>query len=250
MEEFDTIVKNSYDYKNNFIDPKWRLLRELYIKNYLNASDKHDRMPKKIHQIWLGGEMPKEYKVFCDSWKKFNPQWEYKLWTDKDLNDVIIPRRNLFNSITHLGQKSDFLRYHILNQFGGLYVDTDFECLKSFDSLRYAEFLTGVGYPSSVELYIGLIGCVPQNPILNNVISSMDRIESDKWRSVFETTGTYFFTRKFFEIVKEYTPNIVVLPTDYFYPLPNNRRGANKKEFIKEWSYAVHHWEMSWRKKK
>lgn len=41
------------------------------------------------------------------------------------------------------GEKSDILRYEILCQFGGIYVDCDFECLKSFDGLLMCRFFTG-----------------------------------------------------------------------------------------------------------
>jgi len=251
MESFESIVSKSYNFSRNHYDhdPKWKLLKELYDKNFL-VSDGIERMPKKIHQIWLGSPIPKEYERLTDSWKKFNPDWEYKLWTDKDVGDVVIPRRKLFDSITHLGQKSDFLRYHILNQFGGLYADTDFECLKSFNSLSYAEFLIGVGYPCMVELYIGLIGCVPNHPIMMDVVRSMDKAGCKNWKEVFNTTGTYFFTKRFFEVIKSYTKGVVVLPTDYFYPVPNFERKNFKRDYITKDSYAVHHWAVAWRKKK
>ena len=71
--------------------------------------------------------------------------------TDNNINDVVLTNRIIYDSITNLGQKSDYLRYHILNQFGGIYVDTDFECLKSFDSLSYVDFLVGVGYRAAVQ---------------------------------------------------------------------------------------------------
>ena len=32
-----------------------------------------------------------------------------------------------------LGEKSDIFRYEILYRFGGVYVDTDFECIKPFE---------------------------------------------------------------------------------------------------------------------
>ena len=253
MEEFETIVKKSYAFnQESFNDPKWKLLQELYNKNFLNAENKIDRMPKKIHQIWLGGNMPDEYKKFSESWKKFNPDWEYKLWTENDLCNIIIPRKNLFNSITHVGQKSDFLRYHILNQFGGIYVDTDFECLKSFDSLSYLDFYIGVGYPTRVELYIGLIACTPEHPILRRAVNVMRVVDGTGWRGVFNTTGTYFFTNNFFKIVRGTDKGIVALPTDYFYPFPNikGHQELNGRDYIRDKSYSVHHWATSWAKKK
>ena len=45
------------------------------------------KIPKKIHQIWIGPKkMPNNYKIWTETWKKYNPSWHYKLWTEKDLN--------------------------------------------------------------------------------------------------------------------------------------------------------------------
>ena len=252
METFETIVKKSWGYNQRDYqsDYRWRLLKELYVLNFMyDMGRAYDTLPKKIHQIWLGGIVPDTYKTWMNSWKLFNSNWEYKLWTDTDVNDVLIPNRTLFNSIKNMGQKSDYLRYHILYQYGGLYVDTDFECLKSFDSLSYANFITGVGYPSKVELYIGLMASVSNHPILKRMLNAMDKANM---KDIFNSTGTYLFTKVFFEEVKEYKKGILVLPTDYFYPFPNHKDHhlENGRDYIKECSYAVHHWAVSWCKHK
>jgi mannosyltransferase OCH1-like enzyme len=168
---------------------------------------------------------------------------------------VEIPNRKLFDSITHLAQKSDFLRYHILNQFGGVYVDTDFECLKPFDDFLYLDFFTGIGYPKDVELYIGLLGSIPHHPILEHLIKNMTVVEyNGKWRKMFHTTGSYFFTRMFLEMVNKDTKGVVAFPMDFFYSYPNNfvRKDptVNPYSYIRPCSYAIHHWAVSWRAKK
>jgi mannosyltransferase OCH1-like enzyme len=200
----------------------------------------------------MGGDMPEQYKQYAKTWTECNPGWEYKLWTEENDYEIYIPNRNLYKSITHLGQKSDFLRYHILNQFGGVYADTDFECLKSFNSLSYLDFFIGVGYPTKVELYIGLIGSIPNHPILKRAVETMRTIDGNGWRGVFNTTGTYFFTNNFFKVVRGDDKGIVALPTDYFYPFPNvkNHHELNGSDYVKDCSYAVHHWAVSWKAKK
>lgn len=248
---FDSLIEKSYDFEGAkyYGNPQWELLRDLFVKNFLGDEGRdYSVLPKKIHQVWLGGTIPQKYKRYADTWVKTNPTWEYRLWGDADVNDVDIPRRNIFNSIKNIGQKSDFLRYHILNQFGGLYIDTDFECLKSFDSLSYLNFFTGVGYPRNVELYIGLIACTPHHPIMEHIIQSMDHVKGGHWRDMFETTGSYFFTRCFFDVVKKIEDGIVAFPTDYFYPFPNQfgHEQRNGREYIRDCSYALHHWAVSW----
>ena len=254
MEAFETLVKKSYNFNQDIFDNdvRWKLLQHLYDKNYINANREGSKIPKKIHQVWLGGNMPDKFKEYGDTWKAMNPDWEYRMWTEKDLNDVHIPSRQVFDSLTNVAQKSDYLRYHILYQFGGLYVDTDFECLKPFDSLSYLDFYVGVGYPAKAELYIGLIASVPQYRILAKVINNLHIEPGSGWRTVFNTTGTYYFTNIFFKSVSENTTGVVAFPNDYFYPFPNesNHEELNGKDYVQECSYALHHWAVSWSKKK
>jgi len=254
---YNELIRKSYDYDQDQQDNSlgWHVVRALYERNYIGSVCKSGvSIPKKIHQIWLGRNPSTEFANFMTSWKQVNPDWEYKLWMDRDLDNVKIPNRRLFNSIEHIAQKSDFLRYHILNQFGGLYVDTDFECLKPFDDLCYLGFYTGIGYPKELELYIGLIASVPHHPILEHIISKMTVIKyGGQWRNIFHTTGSFFFTRMFLEMVNEETKGVVAFPMDYFYPYPNNVRKVENIDpyaYATENSYAIHHWAGSWNRKR
>jgi hypothetical protein len=251
MESFATITKRSFQFNQSKFDSDWRwkLLEELYEKNFINNSDFSTHIPKKIHQIWLGSPIPDKYRDWGNTWKKFNPDWQYKLWTDDDIDDLKLPNRKLYDSVNNLGAKSDLLRYHILNEFGGIYVDTDFECLKSFNDLTYLEFFSGVGYPSDIEIYVGILGCYAHHPIMEKIVSAIYKTDHEFIaKDVFNATSSYFFTKQFFSVVQEYQKGIVIFPTDYFYPFPNSKGHdqRNGRDFIKECSYGVHHWEVSW----
>ncbi len=79
-------------------------------------------IPKIIHQIWLGdGDVPIKYLSFIDSWKSHHPDWEYHLWTV----DHLIPLRNQrsYDQTTDVVQKTNIVRYEVLYQYGGIYVE-------------------------------------------------------------------------------------------------------------------------------
>jgi mannosyltransferase OCH1-like enzyme len=139
----DLHMNHSYAFnKENMLNNEdWKKVIDCY--NNFELSEKNV-IPKKIHQIWLGGELPENYKRLTESWLKYNPDWEYKLWTDSDVIDLDFPNKGIFNSISNLGMKADLLRIEILNKFGGLYADIDFECLKSFDDMNRLSFYTGI----------------------------------------------------------------------------------------------------------
>jgi len=204
------------------------------------------KIPKKIHQIWLGSPLPKKYYKLTGSWKKFHPDWEYKLWTDKDIESFGLYNKKLYDSTTNYGEKSDILRYEILNRYGGLYVDTDFECLKPFDELNeYCDFYAGLGYSTEPVLLCGLIGAISNHPILKACIEAMHR-KNDKedFKSILQRSSVFHFTKCFF---KNYTQNSIAFPVSFFYPLPDTKKDTqNINQFLKPESYAIHYWHLSW----
>lgn len=248
---FDSLIQTSYNFQASVYntDVKWATLKKMYEKNFINGEYNTKIIPKKIHQIWLGSTIPEKYKEWTDSWKKFNPDWDYYLWTEDNINQIKLTDVDLYNTIINFGPKSDYLRYHILYQFGGFYLDTDFECFKSFEDLRYLSFVTGVGYPANVELYVGLIGCTPKHPLMKYVLQQLNHTTQKQIRKdVLGSTSSHFFTRAFFDKVTAWQPGIVALPPDFFYPYPN-KKGYQKedgRDYVKPISYANHYWEVSW----
>ena len=79
-------------------------------------------MSKTIHQVWLGKEyVPNEFHYRMHTWKYFNPEWEYKLWFDQDLEAVGIPATDI-----------DTTKKLILDKFGGIFADIQDECSGPF----------------------------------------------------------------------------------------------------------------------
>lgn len=253
--DFEGMMRRSYAFDKKIYDsdPRWLIAKKLYESNFLYKKDrKFNKIPKIIHQIWIGGELPYVFKKYAETWQKINPDWEYKLWSDKDIALLDLPNRKLYDSMTNPGPKSDLLRYHLLDVYGGLYVDTDFECIKPFNDLTYLDFFTSIAYAKNIELYPGLIGAVPNHPITKKIIEEVNKIRymPESSTGVLETISSYFFTRVFWSVITKYIEGVATFPPDYFYPFPN-QRGHNRrsgKDYIKDCSYAVHHWSVSWQK--
>jgi mannosyltransferase OCH1-like enzyme len=249
VENFDQLIEKSYGFnKQIYINSnEWQTAKCLYDNNYIGDTMNTPKIPKKIHQIWLGSDLPDKFKKFTESWKVLNPDWEYKLWTDNDVNTIKITKRRLFDFASNLGMKSDILRYEILKQFGGIYVDTDFECLKSFDDLINLEFFTGVSYDDVFVNYMGIIGSIPNHLIINACVNSMETLyNGGRARNIMNLTGPYYFTRCFNSEVTKETKGVVTFPMDFFYPFPNNKLDQEPYQFVKPFSYAIHHWAVSW----
>lgn len=50
-----------------------------------------DKIPKVIHQIWLGGKMGIAQEYFYNKAKKIYPDYEMKLWSEEDITAENFP---------------------------------------------------------------------------------------------------------------------------------------------------------------
>ncbi len=209
-------------------------------------------IPKIIHQIWIGGKLPKKYEKLRKTWQDIHPDWEYTLWTDEEVATFEMQNRDLFEKAQNIGQKADILRLEILHKFGGLYVDMDFECVHPFDQLNHTyTFYTGLNHTRIFELANGLIACTPGHPLIERMINnvSLDGKERGWRQNVIVTTGPAFFTGELMKYINEEPEDLVIaFPTTYFYPMRSLQRykWENRMSFLKPESFAIHYFDHSW----
>ena len=127
-------------------------------------------IPRVFHQIWLG-EGPFPYAVERETWHRFHPGWEHRLWTERDLpGDLALTEAA--NLLRQPAERADILRLELLHRHGGVYLDADFECLKPVDPL-----LDGVscflGLLDSGRVSNAVIGAVPGHPLLAKAMAEV-----------------------------------------------------------------------------
>ena len=256
MSKFKELMVNYISDK-----PEWRNAEENF-NRYLDGDySGKEQIPKIIHQVWLGGELPTEYREFTDKWLIKNPDWEYKLWTDEDVGTFGLSNIKQFNLAPNLGMKSDIFRYEILYRYGGLYIDTDFEPKKSFSELTHLSLFAGTGHLSEPEIFNGLIACKPEHNIMKELIDGIGKIDTkiEDFDKIMYATGPKYFSKVFFDYIGKY-PNdkVVLFPTKFFYPLPatfrfmvrdnKNLREKLINDYMTDMTYCVHLWYTSWQK--
>src|SRR5688572_26320629 len=96
-------------------------------------------LPKSIHQTWKHEHIRWPLSVCSDSFRKWNPAWDYKLWTDEECEQIVRSELPEFYP-TYLGYpagifRADIFRVVVLYLRGGVYADLDVECLRSLDEL-------------------------------------------------------------------------------------------------------------------
>lgn len=133
-------------------------------------------------------------------------------------------------------QTSDILRYEILWQYGGVYLDTDFVCQKNIEPLLEGYDFVGAGERDGI-VSAGIIACVPHHPVVGRVMQLIpDRIKSNMHQA--KSTGPGVLTEACSEHdVKIYGPRL-------FYPYHWREKHRRNESFPD--AYAVHHWAGSW----
>lgn len=130
-------------------------------------------IPRIIHQTWKTEEIPYHHydRRWVESWTRLHPDWLYVLWSDRRLRELT---RSCYPDFEIMCGSdvpgiflADFGRYAALHQFGGLYVDLDYECLKNMEPLLAGhEFVTSYSDPERTELNNALIASRAGHPLL------------------------------------------------------------------------------------
>lgn len=89
-------------------------------------------IPKVIHYCWFGrGPMPEVAQECIDSWRKFMPDYEIKLWNEDNFDVNICTYTAEAYRAKKYAFVSDYARLWILYNYGGVYFDTDVKLLAS-----------------------------------------------------------------------------------------------------------------------
>lgn len=104
------------------------------------------------------------------TWKKLLPEYELRLWDetsfDIDSSDFV---RDAYRA-GKFAFVSDYVRLCALKEYGGVYLDTDIEVIRSFDPLlrgRGAVF----GFESGEKVMTAFMAARPEHPIIHAFLS-------------------------------------------------------------------------------
>lgn len=227
----------------------FRTSYEAVVQRVKRSSSTSVKIPKIIHQIWIGREFPQEFRAFQQSWQQHHPDWEYRLWTYDDIAKTDFRNKDLMLQCTNAAQLADLMRFEILYRHGGLYVDTDCECFGSFDELHHQYDLYVGLQPldtGMVQLGIAVVGSIPGHPILRHYITTVRKEWHNRSNDIAIATGPLAFTKSFYACAHTSRYYDVALPAHYFYPLGCTDYQMMVDEWCAQGSLCVHHWAKTW----
>ena len=196
--------------------------------------------------------MPELARICIESWHKYMPDYEYKLWNEDNF-DV---NSNQYVKEAYEAKKyafvTDYVRLHALYTEGGIYMDTDVEVLKSYDDLLGLSGFIGYEGTKHHPIGTGTIASQANGHWVQEQLRAYDGI------SFMQSDGSFDLTTnpvRITSIMKRggFCPNgkkqvfqgMHVFPVEYFCP-----RQTTGEVFITENTYCDHHFMGTWNGKK
>ncbi len=210
-------------------------------------------IPRKIHYCWFGGKPLPELAQKCiASWKKFLPDCEIIEWNEGNYDVRKIPYTAQAYDAGKYAFVSDYARFDILYQHGGIYFDTDVEVIKPLGDILARGAFAGVesaGHPSRA-LAAGLgLASPAASPVYREILDSYEASSflngdgSMNLTTVVERVSGIFRRHGLTDSNEiQEVAGIAVYPAEYFCP-KDYRTGALN---ITENTYTIHHFDGSW----
>lgn len=216
-------------------------------------------IPKIIHYCWFGkNPLPKDALKCIESWRKFCPDYEIKQWNESNIDFSDCAYAMEAYNEKKWAFVSDYVRFKILYEYGGLYFDTDVELIKPIDHIVSKGAFMGCennvqpGNTLGVAPGLGL-GVNPGLGLYREILDfykTLHFVKSDetgKYKTVVEYTTEILqkYGLKNLDRI-QYIEGVFVYPKEYFQPM-NVETGEIT---ISPNTVSIHHYSGSWLDKK
>ena len=254
------------------------LILGILLSIFANANAKakaKEPFPKIIFQTWKNKTPPKKMAYWSETWRQYNPDYEYILWDDADNRRFVqeefgwfLPTYDAYDVEI---KRADAIRYMFLYKYGGIYADLDFECMKPFDTLleTYAKYDIILGSMDSRGLWhsknnipnaimISKPGAKFWIRLLENMQDKANAFASVKANSgrTEELTGPIVLK----ESIRWWDWQIKILKHDILYPISWSTNQEERKKSLRAdptlltqvmkcrypSAYAITYWTHSW----
>ena len=206
------------------------------------------KIPKTIHYCWFGGNPLPPLAVKCiESWKKYCPDYEIVEWNETNFP----PTFNDYVKEAYEAKKwafvSDVARLYALVEFGGVYMDTDVEVLKSLDDILAYDAISGFEAVDSIPT--GLMAAKKGHPLFQRLLSDYEGehfLYEDG--SMNMTTNVIRITDACLDYglklnnKMQTVGGFTLMPKEYFCPKDN----ITEEIKVTENTYTIHHFSSSW----
>lgn len=207
-------------------------------------------IPKKIHYCWFGkGEKPKLVKDCIDSWKKNCHDYEIIEWNEDNFDININAYVKEAYECKKYAFVTDFVRLFVLKKYGGVYMDTDVEVIKSLDGfLKHHAFSS---FENNDYIPTGIMASEKNNKWICTLLEDYNNLHFIVNGKIDTTPNTIRITET---TIKKFGLNpvssfqeldngiVTIYPYDYFCPKSHITNEIN----ITGNTCTIHHFSGSW----
>lgn len=177
--------------------------------------------------------MPEQFRIWRDRLMAQNPEWAFMLWTERNINQFGFDAQALKKDYLNWAGVSNAVRLKAVLDVGGVYLDMDFEPLRSIEIL--STFEAFAARQDTDRLCNAAFGASPKHPWVQ---WQYDRYHYNRgippyWGVELMSTAP--------------RDNMTVVPTEWFYPYlwdaPPEQRVPHPETLLR------HDWEGSWGEK-
>lgn len=193
-------------------------------------------IPKIIHLCWLSGDPYPPLVLRCiETWRKQLPDYEIKIWNKStfDIDSIIWVKEAYQNK--KYAFASDYIRFYALYNYGGIYLDSDVEVLKSFNPLLSKKYFMGEEAGGDVEAAV--IGAE------KGLMWMKECLDYYSNRPFVRTDGTYDMrpVPLLINAIRE-KYGLTLFPYTFFSPKDYNIGKIN----VTNDTYCIHHFDGKW----
>ncbi len=257
---FDTSMdKDTYSFvlENSEKKERYDLFKQLYEEKSFRRLIRQSnvKIPKIIHMMWLGGQLPEQYEPFVLNWYERHPEWNIVFWTDSsdnfskgscvvrtfteleqllkekgkrivvDLN--VLEPSSFYKPISILDDRWAILKWEILYRFGGAYVAPYLDCCHTLDLLHHTyDFYSGLAplATNNVEIGEDVCGASRHHPIMKRCMTTIQKNDgTDLGKNDFN-----HLTKCYVHCYEKSNLIDIVFPTSYFYFVGNQDQSKNE----------------------
>ena len=132
-------------------------------------------IPKIIHYVWVGGaEKPKDIKRCMKTWKTHLTEYEIIEWNENNFDINSHPFIKQAYEQKKWAFVSDYIRAFVVNEYGGIYLDTDVLVLDNLETLLENEAF--VGFENKDYPFTAVFGAVKNHPLTIEILKYYDQV--------------------------------------------------------------------------
>ena len=210
-------------------------------------------IPKIIHYCWFGGAPLSQKSQKCiESWKRFLPDYQIIRWdeTNFDVNAISYTREAY--TAGKYAFVSDYARFWIVYNFGGVYFDTDVEVVKPLNDILARGPYLGVEYRDDehIDVNPGLGFAAPAKfAVIGDLMMQYHNFHFINERGEMSLKNIVHITTEY--LLSQGLANtpeiqrccgVTIYPVDYFCPISYESR----KLALTNNTRSIHHFAESW----